>query len=406
MFSGKLKVSIISAALFFCSGSLFAEMFVTGITGGKITIKPDLTNDTKKPDVELQSYFTGQANITQNIWTRMNFSLETENLLETAPFGQTQALFQIDELSFTFRQRMDTLNNYFSIFLGSYDPIGSDIFLQRQFGISPISSKVTETWKGASGNLLYPQSGIGICDIFRFSSETAAGFYSYINHDDADYYVFNADLRFGKAKRFFTMDVAAGISTPLATKKYEDVILAVEKVNWHAGTTMLIGNNHTSASLFLQAGVVKGSFDVKKKTADIALENLYLLVEPRFNGTTNKTHVSFYYLPESSISSLLLIHNPLGINVNLFTDKLSTRNSGLDWGINAEASFKNLTLKTFSNIQEELLALQFDVYLTPYVSTKLLKGEISSMISLNGTSLLKKEWKKSVQANIGFKTAF
>ena len=53
-------------------------------------------------------------------------------------------IIEIDEFSIIKRGVLNDSSNYFSVFMGTYDPIGSDIFLQRYFGITPIASKIAD----------------------------------------------------------------------------------------------------------------------------------------------------------------------------------------------------------------------------------------------------------------------
>lgn len=404
MFSRKIKNIILSLLLCLSIFPLFSESFFSGIAGGKLKMTPDKKEDSLKPSVTLQAFFSGQINFSQNAWSHMEFSLDTKNLVSETLFDSTEALFQVDELSVTFRQNIESISNYLSVFMGTYDPIGSDIFLQRQFGISPIASKITESWLGMAGSLLYPHFGVGVSDVLRFSSPYAAGLYTYVNHEDADYFVFNTDARFGGTKRFFTFDIAAGIGAPLATKKYEDAVLAVEKINWHAGTTMLIGNNYTPA-LFAQAGVYNAIFKSSEEK-EFDWNDLYFLIEPRFSYMGTKMHFSLFCLPQKTVDNLLFVNDKMGFNLNFFTDTINTRNTGIDFGLNTSFTIKDLALGEIKNIPGSLLAGQFNLHLTPYISSKVLGGELHSMLSFNFMEFFQTDWGKSLQLNVSYKTSF
>ena len=404
MFSRKFKNFIISVLLCLSIFPLFSETFFTGIAGGKLKMTPEKKDETTKPAMTLQAFFSGQINFSQNAWSHMEFSIDTKNIVSETLFESTDALFQVDELSVIFRQNIETLSNYFSLFMGTYDPIGSDIFLQRQFGISPIASKITESWLGMAGSLLYPHFGVGVSDVLRFSSPYAAGLYIYVNHEDADYFVFNTDARFGGTKRFFTFDIATGIGAPLATKKYEDAVLAVEKINWHAGTTMLIGNNYTPA-LFAQAGVYNAIFRSTEEN-EFNWNELYFLIEPRFNYKGTKIHLTLFCLPQKTVDSLLFVNDKMGFNMNIFTDMMNTRNTGLDFGLNTAFTIKELALGDVKRIPEALLSGQFNLHITPYISSNFMNGELHSMLSFNFMEFFQTDWGKSLQLNVSYKTYF
>ncbi|MCQ2573787.1 MAG: hypothetical protein MJ182_07815 [Treponema sp.] len=404
MFSKKIKVSLIS--LICCSYSLlFSEVFFSGIAGGKIKITPDNSEDTLKPAMSAQGFFASQANFSQNIWSRMSFSVDTQNLISTAPFAKTESLFQIDELSLTFRHKIDSLSNYFSVFMGSYDPVGSDIFLQRQFGIRPITSKITETWLGTNSKLIYPQSGIGLCNIVRFKAPVATGIYAYVNHEDPNYYVVNADVRVGGTQRYITYDFATGVGAPVATKKYDDILLSVEKINWHAGTTILFGNNYTF-STFFQTGLEKGLFSTSDDNQLLDFDNLFLLIEPRIMGRDIKTHITLFNFPEKTSSNLFYVKGKLGLSANVFTDKLSSRNSGFDYGVNVSFSFQNISLTNMNDIPNAFENSEYSILFTPSVSAKISKGEFNSMLSINFMAFINSNLGTPIQLNLAYKTNF
>jgi len=411
MFSRKIKGILLSTLVVFASSQAFSEPSFTGIAGGKLKITPDQWVPTQ-PDMTLQAFFSGQVNFSQNAWGHMEFSLDTDNLISENLFDFTDARFQIDELSLTLRHNIESINNYFSIFIGTYDPIGSDIFLQRQFGISSISSKITESWLGMAGSLLYPHFGIGVSDVLRFSSPFAAGLYTYVNSEDSGY-VFNTDVRFGGTKRFFTFDIAAGLNAPMVTKQYDNLVLAVERLNWHAGTTMLLGNNYTP-SLFIQAGVYNAIFKSTEES-DFDWNELYFLVEPRIIYKGIKIHTSVFCLPENTVTQklpgktikkLLFVNDQMGLCFNFFTDTMNTRNTGLDFGMNTAFTINDLQLGQIKNVPAYILAGNFDIQITPYISSKIMNGEVHSMLSFNVMDFFQTNWVKSLQLNVSYKTSF
>lgn len=404
MFSTK-KI-LITGLLFYISLNLFCETFFSGIAGGIIKVKAEQNAENNiKPAVLLDAYLSGQANFSQNVWSRISFSLQTDNLMENAPFGKTTSLFQVDEVSFTIRQKIDSFNNYFSLYMGNYEPIGSDLFLTRQFGISPISSRITETWQNVSGNLLFNQSGFGLCDIMRFKGPVALGIYAYMNNTSENTHSVNTDFRLGGTQRFLTFDINLGLGAPVAKGKYDDVLFAVEKINWHTGATFLIGNYYTS-SLFIQGGILKGLFTTGQGINKIDKDDIYFLIEPRFTGKTVKTHLSFFFLPPETVSSLFFVNGQLGANLNIFTDKLRSRNTGFDMGLNTGLTFNNLTLNNLETWMTSVKSMDFQLYVTPYISAKIAEGEINSMVSLNVMGLISSKIQDSVTVNIGYKSSF
>lgn len=405
MFCKKIKALLASGVFFLLSFNAFCDPFFTGMAGGKLKVDSDQSVSFFSPELTLQAFFAGQINLTNNIWSHIEFSLDTKNLVSSTLFDKTPATFQLDELSLIFRQNIESLSNYFSVFMGTYDPVGSDIFLQRQFGINPITSKITESWLGMAGSLLYPHFGAGISDVIRFGNPVAAGIYAYVNHEDADYYVFNFDVRGGGTSRYFTWDFALGLGAPLATNKYSNVLLAVEKLYWHAGTTMLIGNNFTNA-LFIQAGLYNASFRPDSGTTSFNIDDMYLLVEPRLTNKLSKIHISIYSFPQKTVNKLLFVYDQFGVNVNVFKDTYNTENHTINFGMHTSVSFPNASITTLNNIPTAFITGDYNIHLTPYITAKVFNGDLNAMVSLNIMDFTRDTWFHALDINIGFKTSF
>ena len=75
----KIKCLVLSLLLIFSSSSVFSYTFFSGYAGGKINYKA--INENFDPDLTLQAFFAGQFNFTENSWGRMEFSVNTNDLL-------------------------------------------------------------------------------------------------------------------------------------------------------------------------------------------------------------------------------------------------------------------------------------------------------------------------------------
>lgn len=382
--------------------SLFAEAAFSGYSGGKINYAPNpLVQDSYDPDLTLQAFFQGQFNFSQNMWGHLEFSLDTADFLSPELFHKTMAAFKIDELSLIFKSHSDTDANYFSVFMGIYDPIGSDIFLQRYFGIQPIASKITESWLGTAGSVLYPHFGIGIADVKRLlSAPITLGGYAYINHEDELNYVFNADFRFACVYRYFTFDFAGGLGLPISdNNKGQEALAVIDKVLLHAGTTMLIGNNYTQ-SLFIQAGL----FNIpvtKRNSITLSPSDIYLLIEPRLLLDSAHVNLSLFSLPQETVDQLIFVDDTLGANLNIYGDNFSLGANRFTMGTNIAFS---LTGKTFLDLAKpmELLKSDFNVTLTPYMATNFLKGELHAQFSIKFMKFATARWFDAFTADVGY----
>lgn len=399
------KIILFAAVISLCS-ALFAEPAFSGYSGGKVNYATnEEVTDKYDPDLKLQAFFQGQFNFSQNMWGRLEFSIDTGDFLSKELFHKTSAFFEIDELSLTFKSNSDTGANYFSVFMGTYDPIGSDIFLQRYFGIQPIASKITESWLGIAGSILYPHFGIGIADVKRLlNSPVTFGGYAYINHEDRFYYVFNTDFRFACVYRYFTFDFAGGIGIPLSNSNQgQEVIAAIEKIYWHAGTTMLVGNNYTQ-SLFIQAGLFNAPF-TKRNGTEISPDDIYLLFEPRFLLENAHVNLTLYSVPKDTADKLMFIDDTLGANLNIYGDSFSLGANRFTIGTNFGFSFVDKNLLDLKNPME-LIKGSYNITMTPYMSTNFLSGELHTQVSIKFMKFATKHWYEAFTADIGYTAKF
>ena len=296
--------------------------------------------------------------------------------------------------------------NYFSVFMGTYDPIGSDIFLQRYFNIKPINSKITESYLGLAGSILYPHFGVGIADVIKlYNQPIAFGGYVYLNHEDADYYVLNTDLRFATNLSYLTCDLAGGVGVPLADKyRGEDVIIAVEKVYWHAGTTILIGNNFTN-SLFMQGGIYNASFKAKQDSSIVSPDDIYILIEPRILFKNSHFNMSLYSLPEKTVAELLLVEDTLGVNLNLYSEASVTSSNSIVFGSHLSISLIDKNFKDLENIAD-FTTDDYNISLTPYIESQFLSGQLHVQATVRFMELLRERAGKAFSVDIGYRTKF
>lgn len=401
----KKHLTVLAAILFISTG-LFAATSFSGYAGGKLNYAANPDQEAYDPDLRLQAFFAGQFNFSQNIWSHLEFSINTGDLLSRTIFHETESLFQIDELSLICRANLYSAANYFSIFMGTYDPIGSDVFLQRYFNIKPIESKITESYLGLAGSILYPHFGLGIADVVRLYNEPIAfGGYLYVNHEDKDYYVFNADIRFATVLSYLTLDFATGIGIPLADKdKGEDAYLVIKTINWHAGTTILLGNNFTT-SLFLQAGVYKASFEASEDSAIVSPDDIYLLIEPRLLLQNAHMNITLYSLPKTTVEKLLFVDDTLGLDVNVYAETSLGSSNSLTYGSHVSVSFIDKCLTDVRNIQT-IAENGINVSVTPYIESSFLSGQLHLQATVRMMEFIRKRPGHAFSFDLGYRTKF
>ena len=402
----KRFITILISSVVVLSTNLFATSFFSGYAGGKLNYSANPETTEYNPDLKLQAFFAGQFNYTQNVCSHLEFSIDTGDFLNESFFHQTESLFQIDELSFIARVKIEDCTNYFSAFMGTYDPIGSDIFLQRYFAIPQIASKLTESYLGLAGSILYPHFGIGISDIVKINTTPIAlGGYIYVNHEDAKYYVLNTDLRFACSYRYFTCDFAGGLGFPLSNKHQgDDVIVAIDKVYWHAGTTILFGNNYTT-SLFIQAGINNASFTPRTNNTIVSPSDIYLLFEPRFISGTAHFNFSLFAFPAETVKKLLFVDDSFGADINIYTENKTIGTNTFKFGNHICFSLKD---KTFMDIADysNLLSNGYNINVCPYISTNILSGELHMEAKLRIMDFVEQRIANGISVDIGYRTSF
>ncbi|MCK9169827.1 MAG: hypothetical protein M0P01_05380 [Treponema sp.] len=392
------------------SFSSLTESHAAGFFSGYAGIKTDLglsdaSGSTFDPQLLLQSFFAGQFNLTNDLIARIEFSLNTDDLIENSVFKKTPADFQIDEISLIYRKQFSGLTNYLSGFMGTYEPIGSDIFLRRRFGIQPISSKITESWLGLSGSVLYPLFGIGLSDVIQSTTQPlAAGFYCYINHENSDNYVFNSDLRYACVYPYIYLDLAGGIGAPMKTDyNGEKVIMLIDTLYAHGGMDLLIGNNFTPFSFYTQAGIYDIPIERDMTSFTVDPDKVYLLFEPRFKMSTFLLRFTLFSLPADTVEKLLFINDTLGLNLLSYTDSLYIGSTKIAFGINTTFSVPDESFLLFFHPDEFSLDT-LNIALSPYISVQMFSGELHIMEKMQLTDLAEGSYATAFKLHIGYRT--
>lgn len=393
--------------LLFIPLNLSASSFFSANAGGRLNYSSDSKSTEYDPNLKLEAFIESQFNFSETVWSHFNFSIKTGDFLGQELFSATDAKFKIDEISVTKKAKIEGSNNYLSLYMGTYDPVGSDIFFQRYFGQLPIASKITESWLGKASSILYPHFGIGVSDVITFNKQPmAAGLYFYVNNEDEKYFVFNADLRFACVYRFLSFDIAGGIGTPLSDKyNGGDAIVVIDTVYWHAGTTILIGNNFTQ-SLFIQAGIFNASFTKSDSNLITAPDDIYLLIEPRLRFKNTHLNFSVYSVPKNTAEQMLFITDTLGCNINIYNDTLSWGSNKFSVGTNFALSFPDKYFIDILGLKDDFLSMNFNVDITPYIYTNLLSGELHLQTSIKLMEFLRDNWKNGFSIDLGYRTSF
>lgn len=409
------RVHLVLAAALLAASPLYCVEFFTGYAGGLSQF------DTAENSLAMrfQAFFAGQFNFAPNIIGRLEFSIKTDDLIEENIFKSTSARFKLDELSVLHKKDFPSFSNYLSAFVGTYEPIGSDIFLRRHFGISSIASKVTESWLGLSGSIVCPLFGLGLSEVVQFTAPVALGVYTYVNMDgyapmetdsfgvvkeSEDLYAINFDLRAAWAFQYFTCDLAAGLCVPFEDDNRdtdEDALIVIKRLSMHCGLDMLLGNNSTNFALFIQTGFHRLTFS--RNDFDKG-ENIYLLFEPRIHAGASHFDLTFFNFPQDSADNFLLIDGDrLGCNFAVYTDAFYIGGKAFSLGGHLTASTVN---DAFSLIDDSDLYDNDDLHVTlsPFITTKVLAGDLRAMLRVRVTDFVHSAAEDAVRLYVCYKT--
>lgn len=398
------KLSIATALLSIFSANMFSAAF-SGYAGIKGDITSNEASEKFDPIMNMKAYFAGELDFSPQFLVRAEFSIQTADVLDTGLFEETDAVFCIDEFSATYIKPFLGITQYISAFIGTFEPIGTDVFLQRHFGIQPITSMITESWLGLKGSTVYPFYGIGGSYVIHINSRPiATGLYIYKNEEnDEDINQLNIDLRFAAVTDPLSIDIAAGIGAPLDSKNgTEDVILLVDKLYLHTGIDLLLGNRYTQ-SMFIQAGFDNLPVKAGNEKTEIRSDDIYLIVEPRLYTKNFRAHLTVFSVPKESAEKFIFIDDTFGANLTIFTDRLYIRNTDFTFGFHTTLSFPDRDFYDLKRIKE-LKDDDYTIKVSPFLSVPIMTGTLKTMLQVKINKFRKSRWQDQFKLSIGYKS--
>lgn len=364
-----------------------AVPFFSGMAGAGLSLQP--VPNTFLPKLYTKAFFAGQVDVSANVLFRAAVSVFTDNILGDNILKNTPAYFSLDEVSVTYSGYLGSLSHYLSAFLGETDPIGSDIFVRRHFGVPAFGSKITETQRGLTGARIYPMSGIGGSYILKLPYNMASGMYLYYNKnilsvdteeisEPVENESLNIDLRFAGSWPFITLDFAAGFTLPFENTDSNDdkVILLIRRADLHTGISLLIGSSYSSSLLF-QAGLTKLIFNPNEENEEkvLAFKDVYILIEPRFVAKNVGFAFSLYNIPLEVSERLFYISNPLGVNVSIYSSNIQILGKPSQFGAHITLSVPESTIQ----ITPDMLDLQ----VAPFGTMNIGGGKLDTAVMCN-----------------------
>lgn len=415
-------------AILFCSLFLTYTVLAAPYFSGTMGIGGRFQPEPKKfPNLLMDAYFAGQFDISSSVILRTSLSMcTTESILKENIFQNTASLFNLDEISMTYRGSMGAVSHFLGAYIGEYDPVGSDIFLQRQFGIPSFASRLTETICGVSRAKIYDMTGIGGVYTIRFPQNLALGVNIYYNkskdwttlvtQDLEDTFIesLNTDLRFAAAGRTAALDLSVGLTMPMKREMIVDgetqkVILLIERADMHAGLTAFFGSSNSSSLLF-QAGFTKLIIDPNNKEETekvLSFDDVYILVEPRFISRGLCFSLSLFNMPASTKENLFYIEDPVGISVSLYTPWISLSGNKSQFGImttmSSGESLDNIIESNEDGNLKNTIKENLGLFISPYGIIHLGAGKLNFSLNVNAFDI--KDWDTFLQ-NISIITGY
>ncbi len=452
----KKTCHVVLLCTLFASLQVFASPEFKGFAGflGNLTVAPNgyykfdteedsFSEQIKKtfdnPILSAQGYFGGQVQFQDSLILRVEFSVFAKDIfgksILESPFlkknTRTNSLFQIQEASAVYKLQTNSLTHFLSAFYGEYEPIGSDVFLQRQFGIAPIHSDLTYTFNSLNGISINERYGGGISYIARSNNvqrPLAAGIYLF--RDWNGYRgATNADFRIGGAFDYVTFDLRTGFSLP--DKADEDESNSIDYVTFNAGFSMLGGKQTSIFNVLLQAGFSDLVLDPLHKTSNEtiyknwAAESFYFLFEPRVNLRKAKFSVTAFNIPYSQASKMFFLNNynggrkdpqgkdsrnfvnPCGIDLHASTNSLRLGDNELTTGLHVTISMGGQTVQDMYYDRENENPWKKTVFVSPYAKLPLRGGEVYAATTISSHIFNKEDnWPSCVSVKVGFKINF
>lgn len=391
------KKYILISMLFLAAATCVHGVSFDGALGARLDFFGDPDAINFDPNLTITTFFSGCLNLARDLILRAEVSVASDDLIDEAIFNKTPATFLLDELSLSWRAYTGGVTNYLNFFVGNYEPIGGDNFLQRYLQSAPLESRLFDNWLGLNGSTVFALKGVGGSDVIQLTTvPIAIGIYVFVNHVFDDSYVLNGSLRFACATQYFTGDLTVGAGAPLTDAN--DTYASVSRIYLRAGASMLIGNAY-SGGLFLQGGFADAPIAVHDSAPKINEDMVYFLVEPRVYSKKMCLNLSLFYLPQNAIEKFLG-ENTFGVALDLFSNPTTIQGREYTFGGLVSASIP----KYFSQLNKKDTFDTYSLIIAPYFSADLFKGTLKLMLRFDIGKAVDDCAEKAFTISLGYKT--
>ncbi|MBQ0003328.1 MAG: hypothetical protein KBT21_07300 [Treponema sp.] len=390
MKKNKLFSVIISVLLL--GGTCFADVTFSGMAGGSTGFSGIFNKDDSSFNIPFNAFAALQFNFGSWGIFRANMGLSAKNIANENIFEGQDAVLKMNEISLVLTKAGNSIKNYFGFYLGTYEVAGKDEYLQRHLGIEPFTSSVTKSETTLTCGLpLYENYGTGFSYVMDYNNVPGSlGFNLYINLIENSTPQLNFDIRTAWSTKLLTVDFAAGIGAPLQNKAAgTNVILLIDTLYLHGGLSLLLGNQYTH-SLLIQGGIQNiainpGSFEDSFE----GIKDFSFIVEPRITSKHFKFRISAYSLPKNQLKDLLYLNDPLGADVNFYSDAIPVKNNNMTAGCHIIGSFSDESLiSAITNEFDFTKMNSFNAYITPYLIFPVANGQLEIMGQFGACNIL------------------
>ncbi len=403
----KFNKIIFFASLLAASSYLSAAPSFSGAIGGSAVanILAPLHNSGVDTSLPLAGFAAAQANLAEWAIFRGEIGVSAPDFSFDDIYHDTNAIIRLNELSFVLQRRAYTATNYFALFLGSYEQIGSDSFLTRHFGIEPIGSAMCKSYTSLSGSVLRTAKEAGLSYIVNFDkAPIATGGYFYFGRDKDDSWTVNLDARFALVTSYVSLDFLLGVGSPFQnSSKNTDAVLVIDTITLHGGISALFGSKF-GHSLFVQLGLddisVRGN-----GMGEITGDELRFILEPRIDFVRFRFALTLYSLDGKNVRDLLYLNDPFGMAINFYKNDIEGKRGDITLGIAATASINGTNLYNYAQGKTIDDAI-YNVYITPYAELPLSAAAKFEVMAQIGVLDFTGDTALNFKLGVGAKTSF
>lgn len=411
------KIVCAAAALVLAAFSVTAldRPFFNGYTGFSAGVHNSQDETHFKPECFGESFFTGQIDFGGRLFLRGGFYVYGDDIFkyDSISFEERNARFRMEECSATLKLSSAGASHYLNAYYGNFEPAGSDLFLQRQFGIKPVSSSFTDSYRGLAGISYYPMYAKGASYTFRPEGSFAFGISCYQNEASSGSTkkdALNLDVRIASLLGITAADFCAGLALP-EDEDDDKYIFAVKEIQIHGGLTFLAGNKNTS-SLLIKAGINalrlhKKEDDTEESTDKIdKWRDVYAFVEARAAGKYISIDTSGFFFPRETAQDMVFLRHTaetkdaecvFGGNVNIHSERLYIGTAKASLGAHTTLAVSRTPEKSFEN----------SLLISPYAGIDIFGGTLNASVSVDLLDLRKRNDRaECYSAQIGFKVNF